>query len=79
MERIACHIIEVDDKEAFEISLIENIQRKRISPIDEAKAFKLYISDFGWDGVSDLASKIGKSVSYTSKRISLLDLPKDVL
>lgn len=78
-KRIACHIIELDDKEAFEISLVENIQRKRISPIDEAKAFKLYVSDFGWGGVSDLASKIGKSISYISKRISLLDLPKDVL
>jgi ParB family transcriptional regulator, chromosome partitioning protein len=78
-KKIACHIIELDDKQAFEVSLIENIQRKTISPLDEATAFKSYVSDFGWGGVSDLASKIGKSSSYITKRIKLLNLPSDVL
>jgi ParB family transcriptional regulator, chromosome partitioning protein len=76
---IACHIVELDDREAFEVSLIENIQRKTISPLDEATAFKAYVCDFGWGGVSDLASKIGKSLSYITKRIKLLNLPSDVL
>ncbi|MGA9150979.1 MAG: ParB/RepB/Spo0J family partition protein [Candidatus Nitrosopolaris sp.] len=58
-KKIACHIIELVDKQAFEVSLVENIQRKTISPLDEANAFKAYVSDFGWGGVSDLASKIG--------------------
>jgi ParB family chromosome partitioning protein len=79
LKKIACHIIELDDKQAFEISLIENIQRKTISPLDEATAFKAYVSDFGWGGVSDLASRIGKSLSYITKRIKLLNLPPDVL
>jgi ParB family transcriptional regulator, chromosome partitioning protein len=78
-KKIACHIIELDDKQAFEVSLIENVQRKSLSPLDEATAFKAYVSDFGWGGVSDLASKIGKSLSYVTKRIKLLDLPSDVL
>jgi ParB family transcriptional regulator, chromosome partitioning protein len=77
--KIACHIIELDDKQAFEVSLIENIQRKTISPLDEATAFKGYVSDFGWGGVSDLASRIGKSLSYVTKRMKLLNLPPDVL
>jgi ParB family chromosome partitioning protein len=76
---IACHIIELDDKEVFEVSLIENIQRKTISPLDEGTAFKAYVCDFGWGGVSDLASRIGKSLSYITKRIKLLNLPPDVL
>jgi len=46
-KKIACHILELDDKQAFEVSLIENIQRKTISPLDEATAFKDYASDFG--------------------------------
>ena len=37
------------------------------------------MSDFGWGGVSDLASKIGKSLCYITKRIKLLKLPQDVL
>jgi ParB family transcriptional regulator, chromosome partitioning protein len=60
-------------------SLIENIQRKRLNAIDEAKAFKAYVSDFGWGGVSDLAKRIGKSASYVTKRIKLLNLSSDVL
>ena len=77
--KIACHVIELDDKKAFEILLIENIQRKALSPIEEAQAFKVYLSDFGWGGLSDLAVNIGKSKSYISKRIKLLNLPSDIL
>lgn len=78
-KKIACHVIELNDKQAFEISLIENIQRKRLSSLDEGGAFKAYVADFGWGGVSDLALRIGKSVSYVTKRIKLLNLPADVL
>jgi ParB family chromosome partitioning protein len=77
--KITCHIVEVDDKESLEISLIENIQRETLNPIDEANAFRLYISEFGWGGVSELARKIGKSPSYVTKRIELLDLPHEVI
>jgi ParB family chromosome partitioning protein len=77
--RIACHIVELDDKGAFEVSLIENIERKGLNAIDEARAFKKYILDFGWGSVTDLATKIGKSPSYITKRIRLLNLPVDVL
>ena len=77
--KILCHIIELSDKEAFEISLIENIQRKTLSPIEEAHAFKSYVSEFGWGGVSDLSTRIGKSVAYVDKRLGLLGLPVDVI
>ena len=77
--KIACHIAELNEKEAFEVSLIENLQRKSLNPIDEACAFKAYVSDFGWGGISELAEKISRSVSYVTKRIKLLDLPADVL
>jgi ParB family chromosome partitioning protein len=77
--KIACHIIELGDKQAFELSLIENIQRETLNPIEEAKAFKAYILDFGWGGASDLANKIGKSVSYITRKIALLNLPLDVI
>src|SRR5215207_4329120 len=72
-------IVELSDKEAFEISLVENIQRRTLNPIEEAYAFKTYVSDFGWRGVSDLASKIGKSTSYVGRRLGLLRLPEEVL
>jgi ParB family transcriptional regulator, chromosome partitioning protein len=77
--KIICHIVEVTDQEAFEISLTENVQKKTLNPIDEALAFKSYVKDYGWGGTSDLAEKLGRSISYISKRINLLDLPSDVI
>jgi ParB family chromosome partitioning protein len=77
--KIICHIVELTDKEAFEVSLTENIHKKTLNPIDEALAFKAYIKDYGWGGISDLARKLGRSISYISKRINLLNLPSDVI
>jgi ParB family transcriptional regulator, chromosome partitioning protein len=79
LRRILCHVMEIDQKDAFEISLVENIQRKNLNPLEEGMAFKAYIFDFGWGGMSDLSTKISKSVSYISKRISLLDLPHEIM
>jgi ParB family transcriptional regulator, chromosome partitioning protein len=61
--KILCHIVELDDKASFEVALVENIQRHTLDPIEEAFAFKKYVSEFGWGGVSDLAQKISKSPS----------------
>jgi ParB family chromosome partitioning protein len=49
-----------------------------MDPIEEAEAFRRYVVDFGWGGVTELASKIGKSEEYVSHRIQLLKLPEDV-
>ena len=76
--KIACQITDLDDKEAFEVSIIENVQRMTLESLDEAKAFRTYVTDYGWGGVSELAAKLGKSVSYVTKRIMLLDLPQAV-
>lgn len=78
-KKIPCHIIDVDDKTAFEISLSENVQRESLSPIEEANAFQLYVADYGYGGVSELASRIGKSPSYVTRRIRLLNLHPDVM
>jgi ParB family chromosome partitioning protein len=78
-KKVLSHIIEVNDIEAFEISLIENIQRKSLSPLEEANAFKAYIIDFGWGGISSLSAKICKSVSYIYKRLSILELPQEII
>ncbi|MBD0359401.1 MAG: hypothetical protein ICV56_01640, partial [Nitrososphaeraceae archaeon] len=68
-----------EDKELFEISLIENIQRKNLNPIEEAQSFKDYVVTYGWGGISELSSKIGKSIAYIDKRIKLLGLPQNII
>lgn len=78
LRTIAAKIIDVDDKEAFEISLIENIERKTLDPLEEARAFKKYVDDFGFGGMSELAKRIGRSLTYVSRRLALLQLPDGV-
>ena len=75
---VPCKIREMTDKQAFEIQLTENIQRKSMDPVEEAEAFRRYVVDFGWGGVSELAKKIGKSEEYVSHRIQLLRLSVDI-
>jgi ParB family chromosome partitioning protein len=78
MRVIPCRICELTDKEAYEIQLIENIHRKSIDPIEEAEAFKRYVIEFGWGGISELARRIGKSEEYVSQRIQILKLPENI-
>lgn len=82
-KKVTCHVVDADNKTAYEISVIENVQQETLSPIEEAHAFQNYVEIFGWGSESDLARRIGKSQEYISKRIRLLSLPanlqKDIL
>jgi ParB family transcriptional regulator, chromosome partitioning protein len=75
---VPCKLREMSDKQAYELQLTENIQRKSMDPIEEAEAFRRYVTDFGWGGVSELAKKLGMSEEYVSHRIQLLKLPDDI-
>jgi ParB family chromosome partitioning protein len=75
---IPCKIRELSDKQAFEIQITENIQRKSMSALEEAEAFRKYVQDLGWGGVTELSKKVGKSEEYVSHRIQLLKLPQDI-
>jgi ParB family transcriptional regulator, chromosome partitioning protein len=75
---IPAKIRELSDKQAYEIQLTENIQRKSMDPIEEAEAFRRYVIDFGWGGVSELARKIGKSEEYVSHHMQLLKLSDEI-
>ena len=79
LKEIPCIIEHINDRTAFEQSLIENLERRDMNPIDEARAFKKYVDEFGWGGVSELARTIIKSEEYVSHRILLLELPPEIL
>ena len=49
-----------------------------MDPVEEAEAFRRYVIDLGWGGVTELAKKIGKSEEYVSHRLQLLKLPNDI-
>lgn len=67
----------MDDNNAREIALIENVQRENLNPIEEANAYKnlMECCDYELDDVSRL---IGKSVSYIRNMLRLTSLPESV-
>ena len=65
---------EVTGKEAFEIALIENIQREDLNPIEEAEAFKRLIEEHGLTQ-EELATRVGKERSTVANALRLLRLP----
>ena len=71
-------ITEVDDMEASELALVENIQRENLSPIEEAAAYKELMDEYELSQEA-LSKKVGKSRSAIANSVRLLDLPKDTL
>lgn len=65
------------DKEALEVSIIENLQREDLNPLEEAEAYKRLIKEFHYTQ-EDLSHVIGKSRSHLANMMRLLDLPDDV-
>lgn len=68
---------EVDDKEALELAIIENVQRADLNPIEEAQGYGQLIDQFGYTQ-QDLAQVIGKSRSHVANTLRLLRLPAEV-
>lgn len=76
--RVPCIVRELRDRDAFEVALTENIQRKTMNALEEAEGFKRYIDTYGRGSETQLARKIGKSQEYISHRLALLHLPEKV-
>ena len=70
-------IKDVSDREALELSLIENIQREDLNPLEEAKAYESLMQQFRL-GQEEIAKAVGKDRSTISNTIRLLKLPQEV-
>jgi ParB family chromosome partitioning protein len=68
---------EIDDDTALEISIIENLQREDLSPLDEAAMFDRMVHEHGYS-VRRLAQKLGKDKGYLENRLRLADAPEEV-
>ncbi|MCK9583013.1 MAG: ParB/RepB/Spo0J family partition protein [Endomicrobiales bacterium] len=77
LSEVPAIVRQVDDKTRFEISLIENIQREDLNPIDEAGAYKRLYDEFGHTQ-EELAAIVGKDRSVVANALRLLTLPKEV-
>jgi len=68
---------DVNDKEALELAIIENVQRADLNPLEEAMGYGQLIEQFDYTQ-QDLAQVIGKSRSHVANTLRLLKLPEDV-
>ena len=71
-------IKELNDEQALEIALIENLQREDLNPIDEARGYKQLVEEFGHTQ-EKAAAILGKSRSHVANMMRLLMLPSKVL
>ncbi len=77
LDSIPALIEEIDDDTALEISIIENLQREDISPLDEAAMYDRMVSEHGYS-IRKLADKLGKDKGYVENRLRLSDAPDEV-
>lgn len=77
MEEIPAIVKSVEDDEALELSIVENIQREELNPIEQAHAYQRLIDEF--DFTQDkIAETVGKDRSSVANTIRLLKLPQEV-
>ena len=78
LHEIPVVITDVDDLKSLEFAIVENVQRHDLNPLEEAQGYKRLIDEFSYD--QEKVSKfIGKSRSYITNCLRLLNLPLDVL
>ena len=78
LKKLPAIIKDFDKSTAFEVALIENIQRKDLNPIEEAESFYKLQTEFGFSQ-EEIAEKVGKSRSAIAHAIRLLNLDSRVL
>ena len=76
-ESIPAIVAEFDEQTALEVSIIENLQREDVSPLEEAAMFRKMTEVFGYS-LRQLAQKVGKDKGYIENRLRLSDAPADV-
>ena len=77
MTKIPAIIRDLDDKESSKVALLENLQRKNLNPIEEARTYQkiLEIDQMTQD---ELAKTMGKSQSAVANKLRLLSLSDEV-
>lgn len=74
LKQIPCIVREAQDDEILEQSLVENIQRENINPVEEALCYRLLMEERKYS-IRDMAERVHKSVGYLHGRLELLKYP----
>lgn len=76
LESIDAIVREMDDEEAFDIQVVENLQREEIHPLDEADGFRRMLASDRYT-IDEIAARMGKSKTFVTRRLKLNDLVDD--
>lgn len=77
LQKIPAIVTNLDDNSSAEVALVENVQRKALTPIEEAKSYKVLL-DRGYITQDELAKRIGVSQPTVANRLRLLNLDEEV-
>ena len=77
LDRVPCTILEITDKQAAELALLENLQREDLNYIEEAEAYYNLINEHGFTQ-EQLAMRMGKKQSTIANKLRLLKLSDSV-
>ena len=78
LSEVPIRVIEVDDRTAMELALVENLQREDLNPIEEAKGYRTLMTEYGLTQ-EEAASAVGKSRPAVANALRLLNLSEPVL
>jgi len=67
----------IDDKEALQLAIIENVQREDLDPIEEAESYQRLMSEFNYSQ-QEVADKVGKERSSVANALRLIQLPNEL-
>ncbi len=77
LQKVPAVIMNLDDKQSAEVAVIENIQRKDLTALEEAESYKKLL-DKGYLTQEQLANRMGKTQSTVSNKLRLLGLDEEV-
>lgn len=77
LDEVPVIIRNLTDRDCMEMALVENIQRRDLSPLEEAQAYRRLLGEFGYTQ-EDLAKTVGKSRSHVANILRLLALPDSI-
>ncbi len=76
-EAVPCLVLDLDDRQAREITIIENLQRENLHPVDEAKAIAELLAD--GHTKEEVAARIGKTPAFVTRRAKLAAISPEVI
>ncbi|HXF97354.1 MAG TPA: ParB/RepB/Spo0J family partition protein [Gaiellaceae bacterium] len=78
MTTLPALVRDVADRDSLLFSLVENVAREQLSPVEEARAYASLVDEFELS-LGEVAERVGRSKAAVSNRLRLLDLPEEVL